>query len=157
MNPIMIEMNPSYLAFLEGLNEVDKAQLLHGNWDARPQGANYWERQWVTEITSKDLPKDIASCRAYDLASTERSQANKTPDPTACMKVHRDRNNRIYLEGSYHEDFYDDLYEIYGQFCKRSGDRDQHIIKQAILDGENVPIVLPVDPGEIAPLYSDVY
>jgi hypothetical protein len=30
MNPIMMEINPSYLAFLEGLNEVDKAQLLHG-------------------------------------------------------------------------------------------------------------------------------
>lgn len=29
-NPIMMELNPSYLAFLEGLNEVDKAQLLHG-------------------------------------------------------------------------------------------------------------------------------
>ena len=29
-NPVMIEKNPSYLAFLEGLNEVDKAQLLHG-------------------------------------------------------------------------------------------------------------------------------
>lgn len=29
-NPIMMELNPSYLAFLEGLNEVDKARLLHG-------------------------------------------------------------------------------------------------------------------------------
>lgn len=29
-NPPMIKNNPSYLAFLEGLNDVDKAQLLHG-------------------------------------------------------------------------------------------------------------------------------
>lgn len=29
-NPPMLKNNPEYLAFLEGLNEVDKAQLLHG-------------------------------------------------------------------------------------------------------------------------------
>ena len=29
-NPIIIETNPDYLAMLEGLNEVDKARLLHG-------------------------------------------------------------------------------------------------------------------------------
>jgi energy-coupling factor transporter ATP-binding protein EcfA2 len=29
-NPHMMESNPEYVAFLEGLNEVDKAQLLHG-------------------------------------------------------------------------------------------------------------------------------
>lgn len=29
-NPPMMESNPEYVSFLEGLNEVDKAQLLHG-------------------------------------------------------------------------------------------------------------------------------
>ena len=29
-NPPMMKNNPSYLSFLEGLNEIDKAQLLHG-------------------------------------------------------------------------------------------------------------------------------
>ena len=127
------------------------------NWDARPKGANYFEREWVKPISLKDLPKDTVACRAYDLAATERSQANKFPDPTGCLRMEKCRNNYIYLRGSYHEDFYDDLYEIYGQFCKRSGDRDSHIIKQARMDGEDVTIVLPVDPGEFAPLCSDAY
>lgn len=143
----MIEMNPSYLAFLEGLNEIDKAQLLHGNWDATPKGANYWLREWLIPITLKDLPRDTVACRSYDLAATERSQANKFPDPTAGIRMEKDKHNRVYVRGSYHEDFYDDHYEIYGQFCKRSGDRDNHIIKQAYHDGDHVTIVLPLDPA----------
>ena len=146
-NPIMMEINPAYLAFLEGLNDVDKAQLLHGNWDARPQGANYWLSEWVKEISSTEMPDDVVGCRAYDLASTERSQAYKHPDPTACGKIYKDKNGYYYIAGDYHPKFYDDLYEVHGQFCKRSGDRDNHILMQADLDGEDCTIVLPVDPG----------
>lgn len=145
-NPFMLENNKSYVAFLEGLNDVDKAQLLYGNWDARLKGANYWERDWLKEINSQEAPKDIIWCRSYDLASTERSQANKWPDPSACGLVGKS-GGYYYLAGKYHEKFYDDVYEIYGQFCKRSGDRDNHILMQAEQDGEDVTIVLPVDPG----------
>ena len=92
MNPIMMEINPSYLAFLEGLNEVDKAQLLYGNWDARPQGANFWMRQWVKPIYLNEVPRNIITCRAYDLAATERSQAVPFPDPSACIQMAKDSN-----------------------------------------------------------------
>lgn len=142
-----MEINPSYLAFLEGLNEVDKAQLLYGCWDAVPQGANYWQREWVKEITTHEMPSDVIACRAYDLAATERSQVNKNPDPTAAGKLYRDSEGYFYMAGEYHKEFYDDKLEIYGQFCKRSGDRDNHIIKQAHFDGDGCTIVLPVDPG----------
>lgn len=146
-NPPMMENNPSYLAFLEGLNEIDKAQLLHGNWNARPKGANYFEREWVKEITTMDAPINRVGCRSYDLAATERSQVNKSPDPTACGHVSRCNKGYYYLSGNYHQDFYDDAHEIYGQFCKRAGDRDAHILKQAEFDGDECTIVLPVDPG----------
>ena len=146
-NPIMDEINPTYRAWLEGLNPTDKAQLLYGNWDARPQGANYWRREWVKEITTNDMPADVICCRAYDLAATERSQANKNPDPTACGKLYRDSNNHFYMAGEYHKDFYDDVMGVYGQFCKTSGDRDNHIIKQAEMDGDDCLIILPIDPG----------
>ena len=146
-NPLMDEINPTYRAWLEGLNPTDKAQLLHGNWDARPQGANYWERGWVKEILSHEMPKDVVCCRGYDLAATERSQANKWPDPTASGQLFKDKNGYYYLAGNYHEKFYDDVLEVYGQFCKRAGDRDQHIMMQAHHDGPECTIVLPVDPG----------
>lgn len=146
-NPIMDEINPSYRAWLEGLNPTDKARLLHGCWYARPQGSNYWSRQWVKEITSNQVPPNTVKCRAYDLAATERSQVNKFPDPTACARMEKDRLNNIYIMGNYIDTFYDDVLEVYGQFCKRSGDRDNQILKQAEWDGDDVTIVLPVDPG----------
>lgn len=146
-NPIMDEVNPTYRAWLEGLNPVDKARLLRGNWEARPQGANYWQREWMKPISLKDVPDNLVSVRAWDLASTERSQANKWPDPSACIKMSKDRQGYFYMQGDYHKDVYDDVLEVYGQFCKRSGDRDNHIIKQAVHDGEDCTIVLPVDPG----------
>jgi len=59
----------------------------------------------------------------------------------------RDRQGYTYIFGNYHPDFYDDVLEVYGQFCKRSGDRDNHILKQAYYDGDDVTIILPVDVG----------
>lgn len=146
-NPYMMKNSPSYLAFLEGLNEVDKSQLLFGNWNAVLKGANYFERGWCKEIQSHQMPPDVTCCRAYDLAATERSQAVKWPDPTACGKMYRDRQGYYYLAGEYHPDFYDDVLGIQGQFCKRAGDRDNHIIKQAQTDGADCLIILPVDVG----------
>ena len=146
-NPIMIKNNKSYLAFLEGLNDVDKAQLLHGSWTARPSGASYFERSWLMSTTSDKVPPKMSEARAWDLAATERSQAVKFPDPTACIKMYKSKQGFYYIAGDYQEDIEDDHYNIKGQFCKRSGDRDMHIVKQAAHDGRKCPIVLPVDPG----------
>ena len=143
----MDEINPTYRAWLEGLNPTDKARLLHGCWYARPQGSNYWSRKWIKEITSDQVPPNTVKCRAYDLAATERSQVNKFPDPTACALMDKDRLGNIYVKGDYIDEFYDDVLEVYGQFCKRSGDRDNHILKQAEWDGQDVTILLPIDVG----------
>lgn len=145
-NPFMLENNKSYVAFLEGLNEVDKAQLLYGNWDARLKGANYWEREWVECNIVPRLPYGCVKVRPYDLASTERSQANKSPDPSACIGMAK-HDGKYYLYGHYHKDTYDEELQVYGQYCKRSGARDAQIIKQAEYDGEETFIVLPQDPA----------
>ncbi|AUR93445.1 terminase-like family protein [Vibrio phage 1.187.O._10N.286.49.F1] len=141
----MMEMNPSYLAFLEGLNEIDKAQLLHGNWDARPRGANYFERDWLQVVDS--VPIGAKCCRAYDFAATERSQVNKSPDATTSCKMYKDRDGYFTLAGEYHESFIDDETAVMGRVCKRVGDRDKVVIKQAHYDGSDCIIVSPIDPA----------
>lgn len=144
-NPPMCVNNPSYVAFLEGLNPVDKAQLLHGCWYARPKGANYFERDW---LKNKDrIPFQASACRAYDLAATERSQVNKTPDATASIKMYKDREGYFYIVGDYHKDFKDEVLDVEGRMLKRVGDRDNVMLLQAKHDGDDVPIVLPVDPA----------
>lgn len=144
-NPIMIEKNPSYLAFLEGLNDVDKAQLLHGNWDARPKGANYFERDWLQEVDR--IPTGANCCRAYDFAATERSQVNKSPDATTSIKMYKDREGYFTITGEYHNDYIDEELSVQGRMCKRVGDRDNVIIKQAHYDGSDCVIVSPIDPA----------
>ena len=129
------------------LARYNEPLLNKSNWNARSKGASYWERSWLTAISSNDLPSQHTSCRAYDLAATERSQANKFPDPTACVKMFKCKRGFFYIAGDYQEDIYDEHYNIFGQMCKRSGDRDMHIIKQGKHDGNETPIVLPVDPG----------
>ena len=146
-NPIMDEINPTYRAWLEGLNPTDKAQLLYGNWDARPKGASFWEREWVECNVVERVPYGSIKIRPYDLAATERSQAVKFPDPTACIGMAKSKLGDYFIYGDYEKNTYDDHFEVYGQYCKRSGARDTQIIKQAEYDGEETTIVLPQDPA----------
>lgn len=115
------------------------------NWDARPKGANYFEREWLKEVDK--IPYGAACCRAYDMAATERSQVNKSPDATVSIKMYRDQNGYFYLAGEYHDQFIDKDINIKGRVCKRVGDRDNVIKLQAAYDGTECIIVSPIDPG----------
>ena len=145
-NPIMKKLNPTYQAYLEGLNPVDKAMLLWGCWDARPKGANYFEREWLTQLDK--VPNDKFIVRAYDFAATERSQVNKDPDPTVSIKMSKSSDGYYTLMGDYHKAFFDDVLEVQGRMCKRSGERDNIMLKQAEYDGREVFIVAPQDPAQ---------
>jgi len=140
-----MKSNPEYVAFLEGLNDTDRAQLLLGNWKIRSKGANYFLRSWLDEVSR--IPEGCSVVRGYDLAATERSQVNKAPDATTSIKLYRSKDNYFYLAGNYHEDFYDEVESVYGRVCKRVGDRDTMMLSQAKLDGDECIIVLPVDPA----------
>lgn len=105
------------------------------------------ERDWFVKKTLRDMPHGMPCARAYDLAATERSQAVKNPDPTCAIKMYRSKDNYIWVTGEYHEDFVDDKFGVSGMVCKRSGDRDNLILRQAQKDGDECTIVLPVDPG----------
>ena len=148
-NPPMLANNKEYLVFLKGLPEVEKAQLLYGNWNARPEGANYFLRTYLKEADV--VPLNAKSVRAYDKAGTERTSGNKTPDFTATIKVSKDENGFYYLSGDYCPEFVDDgLYstQTQGRFCKKAGERDLIIRKQAEYDGDDVTIIFSVDPGQ---------
>lgn len=147
-NPPMLINNPDYLSQLEGLNSVDKARLLHGNWKVRPEGANYFKRSYLQEVDH--LPLGVTKVRPYDKAGTERSTGNKTPDFTASVGVARDSDGFYYLFGDYCDEFVDTgewSTGIAGRFCKKAGERDTIIKSQAIHDGDDTIIVFPVDPG----------
>ncbi len=83
-NPALMKKDPGYRANLENLPEVERMQLLYGNWNVRKSAGTYFKRSQVKMIDENlILPKDIvAVCRAWDLAATAET-ADNDPDYTA--------------------------------------------------------------------------
>lgn len=122
---------------------------MYENWNVRPEGANYFQRSYLKEVSS--LPLNCTSVRPYDKAGTERTSGNKNPDFTASIKVSKDPEGFYYLSGDYCDEFVDDgRYSTgtQGRFCKKAGERDAIIMKQAQHDGDDVIIIFSVDPGQ---------
>jgi len=87
--PAKLDDNPSldsveYRKNLMALDPVLRAQLLEGDWGARPPGEMF-DRSWFTIVANPReqdaLKSSIFSwCRTWDLASTERAKNKKDPD-----------------------------------------------------------------------------
>ena len=143
-NPVMLETNPEYLAFLEGMNDVDRARNLHGNWYARPSGSKYFQRDWLVKVDKK--PLGCVTARAWDKAGTEPSDKNKYPDYTACSpKMSKDKDGYYYLEWSVDMGVVDEGTDVVGRFRKRAGERDRLIERQARMDGSDTVVIFAVD------------
>ena len=145
-NPICMQQNPQYVSFLEGLPPVEKARLLYGNWFARPEGANYFKRENLQKINT--APLDCTWVRAWDKASAIPTDVEKFPDRSACIKMGKNQNGEYFIAMFPHPDNRDDWEtERYGSFRAKPGKRDNIIRKQAEYDGDDVNIILPIDPG----------
>lgn len=142
----MLKNNPSYLSFLKGLDPINRAQLLDGNWNVKPEGNNYFKRENLVVVDK--LPSRAVRCRAWDLASQEVTVQNKDCDFTAGVGMAKCPDGYYYIFGDYHPDNFDNLIEEHGRFRKRVGERDKIIAKQGHHDGgTECTIVIPVDPA----------
>lgn len=144
-NPLMIANNPSYLAFLEGLNEIDKARLLYGNWNVRPKGSCLIEKEWFK--VADHLPLGCKTVRSYDLAASEPSDVNTSPDWTAGIKISKCKQGYYYISGDYCPLFKEPNVAHSGMIRRRAGDRNNIMLAQARHDGEDVHLVIPQDPN----------
>lgn len=95
-NKILLENNREYLANLKAQDEVTKEQLLNGNWKIRPAGGLYFKANQAP-IVSVLPDKIIGICRAWDLAATEATPQNKSPDKTAGVLMARLRNGQFIV------------------------------------------------------------
>lgn len=145
-NPPVKKANPTYLPYLKGLPPTERARLLDGNWDIRDAASNYFDRKWLIELDK--VPDGVRWCRAWDLASSERTESSPRPDFSACMKVGAFNDGDAILVGDYHDSVYDEKTETQGRFCKKPGARDRVMIRQAQHDGPDCKVVEPVDPGQ---------
>lgn len=137
-NPYLIENQPEYLASLEALPDVERRRLLLGDWTARESSSTHFLRSWCREeIQEPPKSEIIKTVRAYDLASTLKSESNPSPDYTATCKVSKLKNGEYFVH---------DVQKIRIRF----GDWKSFILSNAVKDGYDVDIVLPLDPGAAA-------
>lgn len=145
-NPLLIKKNPRYLAELNSLPRVERAQLLDGCWYAIPESAGYFKREWLHQADT--VPLNSKCVRAWDKAATEPSEVNRHPDFSACIKMYKDRNGEYYIVGDFCPENHDKKDpSIKGKFRLRSGSRDNVVLSQAQYDGEDCIIVMPQDAG----------
>lgn len=133
-NKALLAHDPGYLANLKALSRVERERLLGGNWKIRPSAGMYFMRQDVTLLDER--PQDVRRwVRAWDLAATEKTEANADPDWTAGPLIGRRSSGRIVIADLVH--------------VRRKAQDVRALVKRtAEGDGKHVTIRLPQDPGQ---------
>lgn len=140
-NPVLMEANPEYVDWLEGLGNLEKERLLLGNWFAKEESVGYFERSWLGKIHY--LPENVeCRVRSWDIAGALPSDVNPDPDYTAGVRMSKTRDTGKYVI----EDVVRDRLRPY--------DVEQLIIDTARRDGFDTVITIPCDPGAAAQAYA---
>lgn len=145
-NKVLMESDPSYLANLKAMTEVDMERLLYGNWKIKAQAGRYFKRTQITLIN--EMPADIiAWCRAWDLAATDEDE-NGDADYTAGVLMGLRKGGTVVV------------LNIINQRIK-AGDVEKLVLSTALTDrakyGFNYTIRVPQDPGQAGKVLAQQY
>ncbi len=120
-----------YARGLEELDPVTRAQLRDGNWLIKPAAGHYFKRAWFQFV---DLaPAEAHRIRFWDRAATE-PKAGRDPDWTIGVRLARTPGGICYVEN---------VVRIRGT----PGTVEATILATAELDGKDIEIGIPEDPG----------
>lgn len=132
-NKILLEKDPDYLANLQALTRVERAQLLDGNWNIRATAGSYFQRSDFEVVDVAPAGGKIA--RGWDQAGTEAKKPSDDPDWTVGLKMKKAPDGVYYVLGM--ERFRVDASKV-----------DAAIKNTASQDGKQVHIRLAQDPGQ---------
>ncbi|MBI2392806.1 MAG: phage terminase large subunit [Deltaproteobacteria bacterium] len=143
-NPYLTNGDPSYIERLRGLDPVTRAQLLDGNWLARPAAGLLFKAAWLERVDA--APSDAVRVRYWDRAATGESDAKRGRDPdyTAGVKLARTRDGLFFVE---------DVVRFRG----RPHEVMARVQLTAALDGRGVAIGIEQDPGSAGVFEADAY
>ena len=129
-NPALALGDPEYAQRLARLDPVTRAQLLEGNWLARPAAGVYFKRAWWRWLDAR--PEAAARrVRSWDLASSP------TGDYTAGVRL-------AHLPGAAQPWVVEDVVRLRGT----PHEVRSTILATAALDGRDVAVTVPQDPGQ---------
>ena len=138
-NPVLMERQPEYVAWLEGQDRETKEALLYGNWYVTKQFEGYFKRKWVPIVS--DPPFSARRVRGFDQAGSVRSEVNKDPDYTATVLMSKTREGKYTVEHVH-------------RMRERFHTVEQYIFKLSDEDPLDVVYVLPVDAGAAGRAYA---
>ncbi len=131
-NQILMRNDPSYLAQLNKLDAVRRAQLKLGDWLIKPAAGLLFKRAWVNFVDA--VPAGARRVRYWDLAGTEEGTTSSNPDWTVGLLLAK-LGEKLYVE---------DVIRV----RKNPGEVESLILATAELDGTEVFLGLPQDPGQ---------
>lgn len=141
-NEILMNADPAYMANLEALSAVDRERLLNGNWNIRDGAGDYFKESWFEIVDS--VPEFVMEARTWDFAATAVSEANPDPDWTVGLKGGIDADGTIYLTDMQRE-------RINPTKVK------QLLVNTTMIDGNQVRVRLPQDPGSAGKIVAHDY
>ena len=136
-NKMLTASDPSYEANLRMLGRVEQERLLRGNWKIKPVAGSYFPAYCVGTIPA--VPTDVRVwVRRWDLAATEPSEVNPSPDATASVLMGRRADGRYCI--------------AHGIMIRKGAHIVREIIKNTSAQDKakygRVITVLPQDPGQ---------
>lgn len=87
-NVDLCKNDPNYFTQLQSLDPLRRAQLLGGDWLAKPAAGLFFKRQWCMFVEKADIPKGAIFVRFWDRAGTEKTDDND-PDWTVGVLMAR--------------------------------------------------------------------
>ena len=127
-NPILLNVDKTYLSRLRSMSLIDREQLEKGNWKIRAGAGIMFRKEWFEFVDA--APESVEIVRHWDLGGTEDG------DPSAGVKLGFDRATSTY--------YIMDAVSIQDV---------PHVVESAILntasqDGRRVTVGLSRDPGQ---------
>lgn len=129
--------DPRYRGQLMAMSRVERARLLDGNWKIRAVAGDYYKREEARILENAPPASAFRMIvRRWDLAATEPSETNKDPDWTVGVKmgVRADDGRFVVLHVE--------------RKRIRSNEVRKLVKATADLDGPEVHVILPQDPGQ---------
>ena len=145
-NPILLDKDPSYLANLQALGEVDRMRLLGdrlrgGNWHVKP-GGKMFKREWfqIRKVKPAGCQRNV---RFWDLAATAPKKSNKDPDFTVGAHIGYDQGLWFIMHIARRRDTPMSIEKL--------------VASVAETDGYNMPIRMEQEGGASGPSIIDHY
>lgn len=138
-NPVLMERQPEYVAWLEGQDRETKEALLYGNWYVTKQFEGYFKRAWTPVV--HDAPFSGRRYRGFDFAGSIKDEVNKDPDYTATVLMSKSKDGKYCIEHAY-------------RMRERFHTVEEYILNLSRTEPDDITYVIPIDSGSAGMAYA---